>query len=191
MLQRSDCPDCNGTGVQMIQTSSMWGLIQRAVPAPCGTCGGAGHSTELPTCKKCNGRGLVGNESEICRSCNGTGHIDSFAMIPPQLLHPGTVFHRRCDQCSSDEFEIRSDIQHQKVYKTWDAAEELREYETVDNVKVSCTRCSNSYEIIIDPAFHKLLDHDTAQELQRLGLDLSFLYQLPAEQAAARELQQA
>jgi hypothetical protein len=189
MLQRSECQVCQGTGVLMVQTSAMWGLLSKTVPSPCGTCAGSGHSLALPACKICQGRGLVGNESEICRSCNGTGHIDSFAMIPLELLHPGTQFHRRCDSCGSGEFEIRSEIKSEKLYKTWDDAEEFRQYELVEKVAVSCTRCPNHYEITIDPAYHKVLDSDTAMELENLGLDLTFLYQAESAQPAVRQEQ--
>jgi len=192
MLQRSECPMCIGTGVQMVQTSAMWGLVHRSVPTTCSHCHGQGHLIELPPCKICQGRGLVGNESEICRSCNGTGHIDAFAMIPAELIHPGTRFQRRCESCGSDEFEIRSEIKSEKLYKTWESTEELRDYELLEKVAVACTQCRNAYEIIVDPAFHKLIDPDTAQELERLGMDLSFMYQArPAQQAAALEQPQA
>src|SRR5690349_4026649 len=138
MLQRSECQVCQGTGVQMIQTSAMWGLLSKTVPAPCGTCGGNGHSIALPACKICQGRGLVGNESEICRSCNGTGHVDSFAMIPLELLHKGTLFQRRCDMCGNDDFEICSEIKSEKQFKSWEDIEELRTYELVERVTVAC-----------------------------------------------------
>jgi hypothetical protein len=161
----------------MIQTSSMLGLLHRSVPSPCGTCGGTGKSLALPTCKICQGRGLVGNESEICRSCNGTGHVDSFAMIPLELLHSGTHFHRRCDSCGNDDFEIRSEIKSEKQFRSWEDIEELRQYELVEMVAVACTRCMNHYDITIDPAYHKVLDGETARELELLGLDLTFLYQ--------------
>ena len=186
MLQRSECHSCQGTGVQMIQTSSMLGLLHRTVPAPCGTCGGNGHSVSLPVCKICQGRGLVGNESEICRSCNGTGHVDAFALIPLELLHTGTHFQRRCDMCGSDDFEIRSEIKQEKLYMTWDDAVELRQYELVERIAVACTRCPNKYDITIDPAYHKMIDSDTAQELERLGVDLNFLYQSENAPLAAR-----
>jgi hypothetical protein len=184
MLQRSECQVCQGTGVRMIQTSSMLGLLHKTVPTPCGTCAGTGHSTALPACIICRGQGLVGNESEICRSCNGTGHVDSFAMIPLELLHNGTHFRRRCDSCGNDDFEIRSEIKSEKLFKTWDDAEELRQYELVERVTVACTRCPNRYDITIDPAYHKVLDNDTAMELERLGLDLTFLYSGNAPQGA-------
>ena len=189
MLQKSECPWCQGTGVKMIQTSSMLGLLHRTVPAPCGNCGGLGHSTELPACKICQGRGLVGNESEICRSCNGTGHVDSFAMIPAELLRAGTRFRRRCDKCGNDDFEITNDIKSEKLYKTWESSEELREYELVEKVNVKCAGCSNSYAITIDPSYHSVLDSDTALELERLGIDLSFLYQAGLGRSAAAQEQ--
>src|SRR5688500_5011923 len=189
MLQKSECPVCQGTGVQMIQTSSMLGLLHRMVPAPCGTCGGAGQSIGLPACKICIGRGLVGNESEICRSCNGTGHVDAFALIPADLLHTGTHFKRRCDSCGNDDFEVKSEVQSAKLYKTWDSAEELREFELVEKVAVACTRCPNHYDITIDPSYHKVIDSETAEELERLGIDLTFLYQGgPGQPRAAQEL---
>jgi hypothetical protein len=177
MLQRSECRVCQGTGVQMIQTSSMLGLVHRSVPTACGTCAGTGFSTTLPTCKICQGQGLVGNESEICRSCNGTGHVDAFALIPAELLRAGIHFHRRCDHCGTDDFEVRSEIKREKMYKTWDDAEELRQFDYVERIAVACTRCSNHYDITIDPAYHKAIDSETAMELERLGLDLSFLFQ--------------
>ncbi len=184
MLQRSDCPHCQGTGVQMIQTSSMLGLLHRTVPTPCGSCAGAGHSVALPACNVCDSRGLVGNESEICRSCNGTGHIDAFALIPTEMIQPGVSFKRRCDMCGNDDFEIKSPVERQKLFRTWDASEELREFDLIEKVRVACSRCPNGYEIKIDPNYHKALDGDTAQELERLGLDLSFLYQPPGSPAA-------
>jgi hypothetical protein len=174
----------------MIQTSSMLGLMRRTVPTACGNCGGIGYSVDLPTCKICQARGLVGNESEICRSCNGTGHIDSFAMIPAELLHSGTHFRRRCDKCGDDDFEITSEIKSEKLYKTWESSEELREYELVEKVTVACSGCHNSYAITIDPAYHKVLDNDTTLELERLGIDLSFLYQAGSGRSAAAPEQQ-
>jgi hypothetical protein len=169
----------------MIQTSSMLGLLHRTVPTPCATCAGTGHLIQLPVCHVCDARGLVGNESEICRSCNGTGHIDAFALIPLELIKPGVNFQRRCDKCGNEQFQIRTPVEQQKLYKTWDAAEELRQYELVERVRVSCSRCPNAYEITIDPLFHQAINVDDQQEIERLGIDLSFLYQGQSASPAA------
>jgi DnaJ-class molecular chaperone len=186
MLQKAECPMCQGSGVTMLQTSAMWGLVKRDVPVTCDNCRGSGFLVGLPACTVCTGHGLLGNESEVCRSCNGTGKMDSFALIPTDLLVNGTIFHRRCEQCNNDTFEIRSEIEHHKVFNSWEAIEELRSYELIDRVKVGCTVCNHGYHIQIDPAYHQDIDPDTAIEFERLGLNLNFLYQARPGRPAAQ-----
>jgi RecJ-like exonuclease len=173
----------------MVQTSSMWGLMKRELPTTCEDCHGQGYTVDIPVCEICDGRGLVGNESEVCRSCNGTGKVDSFALIPLALLIPSTHFQRRCEQCGSDFFELRTPVQQKKIYRSWDPVEELREYELVDTVSVACTQCGNAYDIQVDPKYHQPLDPDAAAEFERLGLNLGYMYQpraqAPSESAEA------
>jgi DnaJ-class molecular chaperone len=184
MLSRTNCPHCAGTGINVIQTSSLWGLLRKDVPSTCTHCSGHGRVVELAHCGKCDGRGLCGNENEICRSCNGTGKIDSFALIPMSLVRTGTQFHRRCDMCGNGTFTIISDIEQHRITKSWEDAEELRQVELSEKVRVHCNGCPNAYHIEIEPQWHNPLETSDATELEALGLDLSFLYQLRNGQPA-------
>jgi DnaJ-class molecular chaperone len=175
MLIRTSCPECAGSGVQIIQTSSLWGLRKRETPVTCEACRGSGESRVLPDCEYCDGRGLVGNENEICRACNGTGHIDAFAMIPRDLLQPGTIFGRRCDSCGNSMFILESGIESYKLNRSWEAEECLRQVEIIERVKVHCSSCPHSYFIQVAPGLHKDLDEAQVAQLEDLGLDMSFL----------------
>ena len=176
MLIRTSCPECAGSGVRIIQTSSLWGLKKRETPMTCEACGGSGETKTLPVCSFCDGRGLVGNESEICRACNGTGHIDSFALIPRDLLVPGTEFQRRCDRCGEHVFRIEKPLETVKLNRSWEAEESLRQYETIERVGVRCAGCGNSYFIQVDSSFHRPLEESVVAQLEEMGLNLSFLF---------------
>lgn len=176
MLHKTNCATCAGSGIRMIETSSMLGLIKKQVPVTCEDCAGKGLILEIPVCETCGGRGLLGNESEICRTCNGTGRIDSFAMIPLELVRTGTVFARHCDQCKNDMFEIVSDPEEHRVTRSWEAEEELRKADIQQRVKVKCTSCSNGYYITVDPRHHQQIPVELIPELEEHGINLSFLY---------------
>lgn len=176
MLIRTSCPECAGSGVRIIQTSSLFGLKKKETPVTCHRCAGKGETKTLPACSFCDGRGLVGNESEICRACNGTGLIDSFALIPRDLLVPGTEFERRCDRCGEHRFRIEKPIETLKINRSWESEESLRQYEQVEQVGVRCQGCGNSYMIQVDSKLHSVLDETTVAQLEDLGLNLSFLH---------------
>ena len=161
----------------MIQTSSMFGLLRKEVPATCDHCNGKGYVVEMPSCKVCNGQGLVGNEREICRACNGTGKADSFAFIPRAQLKPGAIFDRRCDKCGGASFEVVSEVEEYKLTKSWEREEELRQIETHERVKVRCTECQHSYFIPVDPEMHKVLSSDELVALEQIGFNISSLHQ--------------
>jgi DnaJ-class molecular chaperone len=177
MVVKKECPFCQGTGVQMIQTASFLGLIKKEIPATCDHCSGLGYIVELPTCKFCEGQGLVGNERDVCRACNGTGKADAFAFVPSKMLKPGTIFQRRCDRCSGNTFEIMSGVEQFKLTKSWEREEELRQVEIVEKVKVRCTSCGQVYHIPIDPEWHQELESDMVSSLEDMGMNLNFLYQ--------------
>lgn len=178
MLRRQDCRSCGGSGVVVVDTKALWGLMSKSVPASCGTCGGKGSAWELEACRFCEGRGLMGNESEVCRSCNGTGHADTFAFIPRELLLQGVEFQRRCERCGNHSFRLASGLIQQKVVKSWDAHEELRQVEFQDACEVSCTQCGHHYMIPVDAQWHQRLEPEQYALLEDRGLDLGFLYQL-------------
>ena len=180
MIAKKDCPFCQGTGVRMIQGSSLFGLLKKEIPAACENCDGTGQMVETPPCTFCDGQGLVGNEREICRSCNGTGHADSFGFIPLSRLHPGTLFDRRCDKCGEHTFEILTDIEKHKLTKTWEKEEELRQVEIIERVKVRCSACNHTYFIPIDAAdttWHQELTSEEMTILEDMGINLGFMYQ--------------
>lgn len=176
MLVRTSCPECAGSGVRIIQTSSLFGLKKRETPTTCDACHGTGEMKSLPLCSFCDGRGLVGNESELCRSCNGTGHIDNFALIPRELLVTGTEFERRCDRCGELSFRIESPLETVKLHRSWEVEESLRQYETIERVGVKCLSCGNKYSIQVDSNFHHKLDQASVTQLEELGLNLGFLF---------------
>ena len=176
MLQKRTCPMCLGSGVRMVETSKLFGLLKRNVPATCEGCRGQGTYYETQPCEICEGQGLVGNESESCRACNGTGKADTFAFIPRRLLTPGTLFARRCESCPATQLEIVSEIEDFTIMKSWESEEELREKEIVNRVKVRCPECSHSYYIRLNPEWNQEIPEDQHQVLENLGFNLSFLY---------------
>jgi hypothetical protein len=177
MIVKKQCPFCQGSGVKLVQVSSFLGLIRRELPTTCDNCGGSGQLVEMPTCKVCEGQGLVGNERELCRVCNGTGRADNFAFIPRAKLQPGLMFERRCDDCGAMSFEIVSPLEERKLVKSWEREEELRQVEIVEQVKVRCVACGNSYYIPIDKEWHQELSGDEIGLLENVGVNLSFMYQ--------------
>ena len=110
MITKKECPYCQGSGIIVVQTSSLFGLFKKETSTTCQNCQGKGQVVETPMCKSCEGRGLVGNEREICRTCNGTGRADSFSFVPRSKIKKGLVFERRCDLCKANAFEIDSEI---------------------------------------------------------------------------------
>jgi len=176
MLEKETCPFCQGSGVRMIETSSMFGLVKKQVPVTCDQCEGTGYKVSLPECRFCEGQGLVGNEREICRACNGTGRIDSFGFIPREMLKPGVHFDRRCDQCGSDTFEIMSDVQEFKETRSWEREEELRQVDIVEKVKVRCNACGHNYHIPVNANWHVKVAPELEPEVERQGINLSFMY---------------
>lgn len=50
------CPVCNGSGQQVVQQRSPFGIVQ--TQRPCSKCGGSGKIIESP-CEKCSGKGRV------------------------------------------------------------------------------------------------------------------------------------
>ena len=152
MLVTKQCMYCNGTGVRMVETSSLFGLIRKQVPLSCEMCSGSGETFFTPTCKYCNGQGLIGNEREICRTCNGVGHWDAFAYIPRELLRAGTLFDRRCDQCDHNRMEIASPIEEFKQVLSWESEEELRSVEICERVKVRWRKLIPPGTIALAPA---------------------------------------
>ena len=182
MLKRQNCPYCDGTGVRMIQTSSMFGLLKKELPQTCENCNGRGIVVVFDTCRFCEGQGLVGNERDICRACNGTGHADVFAFIPRNILKPGVFFERRCDQCGHGKFELTSTIEEYKLTKSWEREEELRQVEVIERVKVRCCGCGQSYYIPLDPNWNGHVDSEQIGVLEDMGLNVSFLYGKGGEQ---------
>lgn len=177
MLRRQVCGECSGSGVVVIETKQLWGLMSKETPTSCTDCGGRGSSWELEQCSFCEGRGLMGNESEVCRSCNGTGHADTFAFIPRELLTAGMEFQRRCERCNNHTFRLASDVRQQKIVRSWDAIEELRQVEYKEACDVECTGCGHRYMILVDPRWHVRLEQEHYAVLEDRGFDLGFLYQ--------------
>lgn len=177
MLVSKQCRYCNGTGVRMVETSSLFGLIRKQVPLTCEMCAGAGTSYVTPICKYCNGQGLIGNEREVCRTCNGIGHWDSFAYIPREMIEVGTLFDRKCDRCDHTKMEIASEIEDYKQVLSWESDEELRSVEMIERVKVRCPSCNHSYYIKLDQESHGPLSQELIERLEKLGVSLSFMYQ--------------
>lgn len=176
MLIERGCPFCQSTGVTVVQTSSFLGLIKKEIPSNCTNCLGRGKTYEMPTCKFCNGQGLVGNESEVCWACNGTGKVDAFAAIPRDKLRPGTIFERRCANCSGHSMEIAGEIEVRKITKSWEKEEELRSVEMVEYVKVTCPACNSGYSIPLDDDLNQELNPDEIRRLEDLGMNLDFMY---------------
>lgn len=177
MLVSKQCRYCNGTGVRMVETSSLFGLIRKQVPLSCEMCSGAGTSFATPTCKYCNGQGLIGNERDVCRTCNGIGHWDSFAYIPRQMIKPGMMFDRKCDHCDHHRMEIASDIEEYRQVLSWESEEELRTVEMIERVEVRCPNCSHHYHIKLDAESHGELSPEMMEKLERIGVNLGFMYQ--------------
>lgn len=176
MLNHASCPGCNGSGVVILQSRALFGLMTKETPTTCTDCGGKGATWELAQCRFCKGQGLIGNESEVCRSCNGTGHADTFSFIPREQLRSGVEFHRRCEKCGNHSFRLRGGLQQIKVIKSWDAHEELRQVEFQDACEVECTQCAHHYSIPVDAQWHQELESDQYAVLEDRGIDLSFLY---------------
>jgi len=177
MLVERSCPHCQGSGLIMVETSSLLGLIKKQIPSNCENCSGTGRVFEMPVCNFCDGQGLVGNESEICRACNGTGRVDSFSFIPRDKLQPGLNFTRRCSKCASQTMEIQSGIETRKLTKSWEREEELRSVELVEQVRVACPVCGDSYAIPVYDTMHKELEPTEVAQLERMGMNLSFIYE--------------
>lgn len=175
MIVKKRCPYCQGSGVRLVQTSLLFGLVKRELPSTCDTCRGLGYVVETPVCKFCEGQGLVGNERDICRACNGTGRADSFAFVPRSRLTPGLMFERRCDQCGATGFEVVSGVEQHKRVKSWEKEEELRQVEYFERIKVRCIACGESYYIPVDNDLHQELTPEMIGSLKELGLNLSFL----------------
>jgi DnaJ-class molecular chaperone len=176
VITKKECPYCQGSGIIVVQTSTMLGLIKKETSTTCQNCEGRGKVVEMPMCKACEGRGLVGNEREICRSCNGTGRADTFSFVPRSMIKVGLVFERHCDQCKNTEFEIISDIETKKITKSWQNEEELRQVEFVEQVKVRCNSCKLTYYIPIDKEWHQDLSTEEIGSLEDLGYNVAFLY---------------
>lgn len=176
MLIERSCQFCQGTGVTMVETSSFLGLIKKEVPSNCTNCAGKGTTYEMPTCKFCEGQGLVGNESEVCWGCNGTGKVGAFAAIPRKKLHPGTIFQRKCADCGNTTMEIAGEIEMRKITKSWEKEEELRSVEMVEYVAVKCPSCSAGYSIPLDENLNKELPNEEIRKLEDMGLNLDFMY---------------
>ncbi len=177
VLIKKSCPFCQGTGVTMVLTSKFLGLIKKEIPSNCTNCAGVGMTYEMPTCKFCEGQGLVGNESEVCWGCNGTGKVGAFAAIPREKLIPGTIFQRRCSDCGSNSMEIEGEIEMRKLTKSWEKEEELRSIEMREYVKVKCPECNASYSIPLDKNLNKELPLDEIRRLEEIGINLDFMYQ--------------
>jgi DnaJ-class molecular chaperone len=177
VLVKERCPFCQGSGVRIVETSSLFGLMKRQVPTTCDQCNGTGFRVTLPVCEFCEGQGLVGNERDICRACNGTGRIDAFGFIPRAMLKPSLLFERRCDQCGERTFEIISEIEQKKLSRTWEREEELRQVEIVEQVKVRCSSCGQTYYVAVNPGWHQDLVDDEIRDLENIGINLSFMYQ--------------
>jgi RecJ-like exonuclease len=175
VLVQSRCAICAGSGVVMHESRALFGLMRKSLPLTCPDCGGAGKTLALEDCAFCEGRGLIGNESEVCRTCNGTGHAEVFAIIPRDMLAPGLTFHRRCERCGNTTFRLATGIVQQKVVKSWDALEELRQVEYQDACEVECTGCGLKYAIPVDARWHQQLDSEQYELLAQHGLDTSFL----------------
>lgn len=176
MIVKKQCPFCLGSGIRMVQTASLFGLLKKEVPTTCENCGGSGFIVETPVCKICEGQGLVGNEREICRACNGTGRADSFAFIPRSRLKPGQVFERHCDQCAATKFEVVSGIEQHKQYRSWENEEELRQIEIVERVKVRCMACGEGYYIPVDDDLHSELTPELVGKLEEMGVNMTYLF---------------
>lgn len=177
VLVSKQCMYCHGTGVRMVETSSLFGLIRKKIPLNCEMCNGQGTSYITPTCKYCNGQGLIGNEREVCRTCNGIGRWDSFAYIPRELIRVGTMFDRHCDSCDHAKMEIASSIEQYKQTLSWESEEELRTVEQVERVMVRCPNCALQYYIKLDKESHGELTPDLVERLEVLGVNLSYMYQ--------------
>ena len=176
MLVKRSCPFCQGTGLRMVQTSSLFGLLKKQIPTTCDQCDGNGYVLEFPLCPFCEGQGLVGNERELCRACNGTGRADTFGFVPRSKLKPGTFFSRRCDKCRESRFEIISNIEERKMTRSWEREEELRQVEFVEQVKVRCTSCGHTYHIPVSAEWHQELTPEMTGDLENLGVNLGFMY---------------
>ena len=177
MITKKECPYCQGSGIILVQTSSLFGLFKKEISTTCQNCNGKGLVVETPMCKSCEGRGLVGNEREICRTCNGTGRADSFSFVPRSKIKQGLVFERRCDLCKANAFEIDSEIEQKKITKSWQREEELRQVEIIEQVKVHCTNCGQTYYIPLDQEWHQELSTEMIGDLEELGYNVSFMYQ--------------
>jgi DnaJ-class molecular chaperone len=176
VISKKECPYCQGSGIIVVQTTSMFGLMKKEISTTCENCHGRGKVIEMPMCKACEGHGLVGNEREICRSCNGTGRADSFSFVPRAMIKTGLNFERHCDQCKNTEFEIISDIETKKITKSWQNEEELRQVEYIEQVKVRCKSCKQTYYIPLDKEWHQELTDEAIGALEDLGYNVSYLY---------------
>lgn len=175
MLVERKCHYCDGSGIRIIESSALLGILRRSLPTSCEYCHGRGSMLDVPTCRFCEGQGLIGNERETCRSCNGTGKADAFSFIPRESIGPGATFFRRCEQCGESSFEIVSDIEQHKLIRSWEADEELRHVEVVERVWVSCGHCSNRYDIMISDEMHKPIDAAATALLEELGIQQNHL----------------
>jgi DnaJ-class molecular chaperone len=175
VIVRETCPSCQGSGVRLVQTAALFGLMKKDVPTTCENCDGSGYIVETPVCQFCEGQGLVGNERDICRACNGTGRADAFSFVPRSKLKPGLVFERRCDQCGGTSFETVSQLENHRQYRSWETEAELRQVEIVERIKVRCMNCNESYYIPIAKDMHGELTSEMIGELENLGMNVSYL----------------
>lgn len=56
------CPTCNGSGMEIVQQRTMFGVMQSQTP--CRTCGGSGKKIK-ESCPECGGKGLVRKEEVL------------------------------------------------------------------------------------------------------------------------------
>lgn len=162
------CESCFGTGQQSIEQKSFLGLVRKTIEIQCPDCGGTGKIYVKPKCSTCEGRGLLGDASQICPACNGTGYHDDFGLIPRTEIKPGKKFKRRCPNCQVNAwFEILSDIERKEKIISWEADESLRQREYFDQVEITCTECNYRYTVPIDKNYHKALgDREEASSEQ-------------------------
>jgi RecJ-like exonuclease len=171
MYVEEDCSYCQGSGVRTATSSSFLGLLKRTHNEHCQLCRGLGRVLVHARCEHCEGRGLIGNESETCHTCNGTGKLDEFSEIPRASLTPGTEFERHCEGCDGRTFRIAGSVTRQRTAVSWDIIDELRQFETRETVKVQCVSCSRAYDITLHKAAHREFspeELDRRRQLTRL-----------------------
>lgn len=159
------CDNCFGSGQVSIEQKSFLGLVRKSILIQCPDCAGSGKIFIKPKCSTCDGRGLLGDASQICPACNGTGYHDDFGLIPRADIKPGKKFKRRCPNCQSNSwFEILSDIDRKEKIISWEADESLRQREYYDQVEINCTSCNYKYAVPIDKNYHHPIGSDDDKE---------------------------